>query len=1125
LSLRCAACGTVAPLPDQRFCGTCGAPLGPVAAPPRERRIVSILFSDLVGYTAFSETRDHEDVRDVLHQYFTAARATIAAYGGTVEKFIGDAVMAVWGAPVAHEDDAERAVRAALDLTAAVDALATELGILELRVRVGVLTGEAAVDVGGLQQGMVIGDAVNTAARIQSLAAPGTVLVDETTRRASENAISFEFAGAHPVKGKTDLIPTWRPLRLLGRLRGAGRGGAVEPPFVGRVAELETMRAALHAMLVPGAGARLITVTAEAGLGKSRLAWEFEKLADGMATPIRWLRGRSLSFGEGTGFSALAEMLRTQAGIGDEDSELEQWLRVSALLDALFPPGSAEHAGVGRALARLLDLDDRSEPIEQGELFTAWRTLLEAIAVGGTLVLVFEELQLADQAQLSFLAHVIEWCVAVPILILALSRPDDRIDPLAGEHDRVRLTSLSPAEMDELIRGAVRDAPTALLGAVRAEGGGVPLYAVESLRALSDQGVLAAEGEQYVVRGAVQEVEVPPTLRALIASRLDRLDEPERRLLAAGAVFGERFPASGVASLLDTGEVEAQTVLGGLTGKAMLRLERDPQSPSRVRYEFQEGVVRRVVLTMLSRRDRRRLHLAAADHLLRAQGDAERAAPLAGHLLAALQAVPTAGDAPVVRRRALAALDDAAQRAAAVASLAEALEFYDRAIELEERELERTGLMEQAGAVAIRAGNGPVAADRYRQAGEAHAAAGRERPRLGARIHELRALRYIRSPAEILTPLREVDAALRGERDAVAALAAAVLSFTLYQNGEHAEALAIAERAVEVARACQAHGEHLQALGAQGSALAELGRPEEAIEVYTRALSLAREHDSRRALQLTGNLALSLVSVGRFREAVQGARDTIDGARQLGERFVERWASLVAGRALCSLGKWDTAIVEIEAVMADVAPFHLGMATAPLAVIALARGDDLRARELVKEHDRRCGEDNVAFASDFRCLRAAILADVGQDRAALAAVIPQAEAADFAEWPGWLAPVIDRLLAQPDDAPLLAARAALDPAAILRHTPPVQAQADRLGAHLALRAGDRTAAEEFWASAEQLAGDCGLVFERAVIALERAEAGATPGRHGWSAAEAGDVFEWLAAAPWSARTRALTGGG
>ena len=274
-----------------------------------------MLFVDLVGFTAASEGRDSEDTRELLSRYFDVARTVIERYGGTVEKFIGDAVMAVWGAPIAQEDDAERAVRAALDLTAAIP----ELDPL-LRARAGILTGEAAVTLGATNQGMVAGDLVNTASRIQSAAEPGTVLTGEATKRATEATIAYEDAGEHEMKGKTEPVQLWRAMRVVAGRGGAMRSSGLEAPFVGRNRELQLVKDLFHAS-DEEKRAQLVLVSGIAGIGKSRLAWEFEKYIDGLAADAFWHRGRCLSYGEGVAYWALAEMVRGRCGIvEDEDA-------------------------------------------------------------------------------------------------------------------------------------------------------------------------------------------------------------------------------------------------------------------------------------------------------------------------------------------------------------------------------------------------------------------------------------------------------------------------------------------------------------------------------------------------------------------------------------------------------------------------------------------------------------------------------------------------------------------------------------------------------------------------------------------------------------------------------------
>src|SRR2546428_6113151 len=326
LALSCPACGSPNP-PDMKFCGDCGATLGaaPQAAPspaaPREastaeRRLVSVLVAGLVGVTPLSESRDAEEVRELLSRYFEQARTVIERHGGTVEKFIGDAVMAVWGAPVAKEDDAQRAVRAALDLVGVVTALGHDVGAPGLQARAGVLTGEAAVMPEGTGEGLVAGGVVNTASRIQSVAEPGTVLVGESTKRASEAAIAYEDAGTRELKGKAEPVAVFRALRVVAGTKGMLRSAGLEAPFVGRDRELRLVKELFHGS-ADNRKAHLLSVIGIAGIGKSRLAWEFFKYIDGLKQLVWWHRGRCLAYGEGVTYWALAEMVRGRAGVLD----------------------------------------------------------------------------------------------------------------------------------------------------------------------------------------------------------------------------------------------------------------------------------------------------------------------------------------------------------------------------------------------------------------------------------------------------------------------------------------------------------------------------------------------------------------------------------------------------------------------------------------------------------------------------------------------------------------------------------------------------------------------------------------------------------------------------------------
>jgi len=420
---------------DARFCAACGTALE-AAATREERKVVTCLFCDLVGFTARAEAMDPEDVRRLLQPYHEHVRGDLERFGGTVEKFIGDAVVAVFGAPVAHEDGPERAVRAALSIR---DALAEDG---ELQVRIGVTTGEALIALDAnpaAGEGIASGDVVNTAARLQTAAAPGSILVAEATYRATDTVIEYAATQAVEAKGKAFRVPVWEALRA--RLPvGAERIGTVE--LVGRELELRTLQAAVGTALSQREP-RLVTLVGVPGIGKSRLVRELHAIAlAGDFGPVTWLRGRSLPYGEDVSFWALREMVKVAAGILDTDSTEVRDVKLARTI-AELAIDDAETEWVTRHLAPLLGMVAASDGDDRRpERFAAWRRFLEELARVQPLLLVFEDLHWADDALLDFVASLGEWLRDLPVFAIGTARPD-LLERRVGWSSSARVTVLS----------------------------------------------------------------------------------------------------------------------------------------------------------------------------------------------------------------------------------------------------------------------------------------------------------------------------------------------------------------------------------------------------------------------------------------------------------------------------------------------------------------------------------------------------------------------------------------------------------------------------------------------------------------------------------------------------------
>ena len=727
--MRCAACGTENPAanrfcdncggpltascpscgqpnrPDARFCGTCGHVLGAAGEAPAdaarsiataERRLVSVLFTDLVGFTTLAEDRDPEAVRELLSRYFDTATEIINLHGGTIEKFIGDAVMAVWGTPVAHEDDAERAVRAALELVDAIRSLHPDL-----QARAGVLTGEAAVTLGATNQGMVAGDLVNTAARLQGVAEPGTVLVGEATMRAAERAIVFEPIGDHSLKGKTAPVPAWQALRVVAQRGGQGRTDALEAPFVGRDEELRQLKELLQAV-GRDRRVRLVSITGPGGIGKSRLVWELEKYVDGVSDPIYWHRGRSPSYGEGVTFWALGEMVRRRAQLSEEDDEATTRERIAATLEE-YVKDAGERERIGPALLSLLGVEVAPSGGREA-LFPAWRLFFERVAERGTAVLVFEDLQWADTGLLDFIDHLLDWSRGLPIMVVTLARPelfDKRPDWATGRRQLTALTlePLSDESIRALLSGLVPGLSPAAMAAIVARADGIPLYAVETVRGLLADGRIQRRGDIYEPIDDLSQMAVPDTLRSLIASRLDGLDPADRVLLQDASVLGQVFSPDALAAISGIDPADLDARLRGLAKRELLDIERDASSPERGQYKFVQSLIREVAYGTLARRDRRARHLAVARHY-EGVGDQELAGALASHYVAAHGASDAGAEADAVAAQVRIALSAAADRAFSLGSPDQAVAFLDQALGITADPAERAQMLDRAAYLA-----------------------------------------------------------------------------------------------------------------------------------------------------------------------------------------------------------------------------------------------------------------------------------------------------------------------------------------------------------------------------------------------------------------------------------------
>jgi class 3 adenylate cyclase/tetratricopeptide (TPR) repeat protein len=634
----CPSCGRENP-DGFAFCGYCSAPLREEPPPAHEeRKIVSVLFCDLVGFTAASEQQDPEDVRARIGPYHARLRQEIERYGGTVEKFIGDAVMAAFGAPVAHEDDAERAVRAGLRILEAISELNEAQPGLDLQVRIGINTGEAVVAVGSRPEhgeGIVTGDVVNTAARIQTAAPVNGVAVGEQTYNATSRVFAFEPLAPVSVKGKAEPVPLWQAKAARARF-GTDISDRFRTPFVGRELE-KPLLIGIFERATQQRSVQLVTVVGEPGVGKTRLIAELSDYTDAKPGLFRWRQGRCLPYGEGIAFWALGEIVKAEAGILESDSAEV----AAAKLDSAVSPEEPERRWLLERLAPLVGVE-AATAAERQELFTAWRRFLESLAAGNETVLVFDDLHWADEALLDFLEHLVEWSQGVPLLVLCAARPElyeRRPGWSAGLRNAhtINLSPLSNEETAELVSHLISATVLSpeLEQAVLERAGGNPLYAEEFVRLLADRGL----GED--------ELTLPETVQALIAARLDTLSPERKSLLQDAAVLGKVFWSGAVAEIGARDLAEVEQALHELALKELVRPSRTSSMEGESEYSFWHLLVRDVAYGQIPRAQRVRRHRAAAAWIERKGGERgeDLAEVLAHHYVQALELAEALGDA------------------------------------------------------------------------------------------------------------------------------------------------------------------------------------------------------------------------------------------------------------------------------------------------------------------------------------------------------------------------------------------------------------------------------------------------------------------------------------------------
>ncbi|MEX2614442.1 MAG: AAA family ATPase [Gaiellaceae bacterium] len=872
-----------------------------MAAPRRERKVVTVVFCDLVGFTSQAEAMDPEDVEALLRPYHTRVRAELERHGGTVEKFIGDAVMALFGAPVAHEDDPERAARAAL----AIRDFAVEEG---LELRVGVTTGEALVSLDASPsegEGMASGDVVNTAARLQSAAPVNGILADETTYRATRQTIEYGEAPSVDAKGKAEPISVWEAVAARSRF-GVDVTHYARAELVGRERELSVLRDAFERARherIP----QLLTLVGVPGMGKSRLVYELSQIVDADPELITWRQGRCLAYGDGVAFWALAEVVKAQAGISERDSEEEAAEKLrSSVEDAFEDSGDARW--VESHIRPLVGLEAETGlgGDRRGEAFAAWRRYLEALAEQRPLVLVLEDLHWADEGLLDFVDELIDWLSGVPLLVVCSARPEllERRPGWGGGKLNASTLGLSPLSQDQ----------TALLISHVLERSLLPAEIQQALLERAEGNPLYAEqfAQLYVERGSAEDMPLPETLQGIVAARLDGLSAAEKAVLQDASVIGKVFWTGA----LRRDEQEAIPLLHALERKGFLTRQRRSSVESEGEWAFAHMLLRDVAYGQIPRADRATKHRETAEWIESLGRPDDHAELLAFHWGSALELAQAAGqdvDDLVLPTRL--ALRTAGDRAFAVNAYPAAATYYGDALALWREHDKRPQLLYQfADALYVADDEGAEAA--LEEARDALLAHGDRETAAEAEISLSRIAWHRGQGENARTHEARAEELVGGSASPAGARVLASIARTRSIGGDPEEGLRLAMDALEMAEALGIDELHAHALATIGLAKGFLGDPTGARD-EERALELAVDANS----PIAGAIANNVGVMAYFEFDIVRTGELWDEGLRIALRFGDasgaRWLRAQQTAWTMWVGRWDEALQGLNEFLAE----------------------------------------------------------------------------------------------------------------------------------------------------------------------------------------------------------------